>query len=499
MSSAARTTRTLPRGLAILQDTRFLQAASQIVFAILVVTVIWVIGANVYRTLQEQNLTPNFAFLNSRSGFDIADAPPWYSSQGTFLDAYIVGLVNTLRVVSIGLVVSTVLGVFFGIFLLSGNFLLGTIARVYVEILRNTPMLLQLFVWYFVVMLSLPVYQQSLSFPVEGVLLLPIRWLFYPVIIIAAWWISRRVKQRPILYAALTVLALVEVLAFLGVLPNERQRIEVVPAFYANIKSIVFPEVWATGRFGLWLLALAIGLIAALVLHRRLFRQREETGEQTNPSSKAFAVFATVAVISWLALALINPPSVVSVEREGQTVEVPIAQAVDEELITPEQQAELTASPLLVVLPQRGNFDFDRGATITPEFTALLLGLTVYTSAFIAEIVRAGIQAVPYGQVEAARSIGLGEAKVLRMIVLPQALRVIIPPLGNQYLNLAKNSSLAIAVAFADLFQVTTTIMNTSGQSVPGMILVMVTYLILSLVIAISTNLVNRRMRLVAN
>ncbi len=499
MSSAAPATRTLPRGLSFLQDTRFLQAASQIVFAIVVVSVIWVVAANVYRTLQDQNLTPNFAFMNTRSGFDIADAPPWYSSQGTFLDAYLVGLVNTIRVVSIGLVMSTVIGVFVGIFLLSGNFLLGTIARVYVEILRNTPLLVQLFVWYFVVMLSLPVYQQSLSFPVEGVFLLPIRWLFYPVIILAAWWIARRANQRPLVYAALAFLASIEVLALLGVLPDARQRIEVLPAFYANIKSIVFPEVWATGRFGLWLIAVVTGGSAAFVLYRRLFRTREDTGEQTNPFEKAFAVFAAVALISYAALAVINPPSVVSVEREGQTVEIPIAQAAEEALITPEQQAELTAAPLLVVLPVRGNFDFERGAAITPEFTALLLGLTIYTSAFIAEIVRAGIQAVPYGQVEAARSIGLGEAKVLRMIVLPQALRVIIPPLGNQYLNLAKNSSLAIAVAFADLFQVTTTIMNTSGQSVPGMLLVMVTYLILSLVIAIGTNLINRRIRLVAN
>jgi general L-amino acid transport system permease protein len=127
---------------------------------------------------------------------------------------------------------------------------------------------------------------------------------------------------------------------------------------------------------------------------------------------------------------------------------------------------------------------------------ALLLGLTVYTGAFIAEIVRAGIQAVPHGQVEAARAIGLNSAQVLRLVVLPQALRVIIPPLGNQYLNLSKNSSLAIAIAYSDLVLVTTTIMNQSGQSVTGMAMILITYLIISLTIATVMSAVNRRFQL---
>jgi general L-amino acid transport system permease protein len=137
------------------------------------------------------------------------------------------------------------------------------------------------------------------------------------------------------------------------------------------------------------------------------------------------------------------------------------------------------------------------GTQITPEYMALLLGLVVYTAAFIAEIVRAGILAVPNGQLEAARALGLSTGQTLSMIILPQALRVIIPPLGNQFLNLSKNSSLAIAVAYADLVFVTQTIMNQSGQSVTGITMIMLTYLAISLILAALVNLVNRRFQIV--
>jgi general L-amino acid transport system permease protein len=128
---------------------------------------------------------------------------------------------------------------------------------------------------------------------------------------------------------------------------------------------------------------------------------------------------------------------------------------------------------------------------------ALLLGLVVYTSSFIAEIVRAGIQAVSYGQIEAARALGLSQAQVLRMVVLPQALRVIIPPLGNQYLNLSKNSSLGIGIGFAEIFGVSSTIMNQSGQTITGFTIVMLSYLALSLTISAVMNWVNSRFQLV--
>ena len=152
----------------------------------------------------------------------------------------------------------------------------------------------------------------------------------------------------------------------------------------------------------------------------------------------------------------------------------------------------------MLQLPTQNRFGrFLTGLEITPEYMALLLALVIYTSAFIAEIVRAGIQAVPPGQLEAARAIGLTRAQSLQHIVFPQAMRVIIPPLGNQYLNLAKNSSLGLSIAFADTFSAATTIMNQSGQTITAFLIVMLFYLSLSLLISVVMNAVNRRFELV--
>jgi general L-amino acid transport system permease protein len=204
-------------------------------------------------------------------------------------------------------------------------------------------------------------------------------------------------------------------------------------------------------------------------------------------------------IAGWLLVGIEPNRNTVEVVQDDQAVTMTVDEADAAGLLTTDDRRMTSESPLLVLLPKRTGFNFQQGKSVTPEYMALLLGLTIYTASFIAEIVRAGIQAVPYGQVEAARSIGLPYGRTLRLVVLPQALRVIIPPLGNQYLNLAKNSSLALAIAYPDLFQVTTTIMNTSGQSVAGMMMVMVTYLLISLSISAVTNFVNRRLRLVTN
>jgi general L-amino acid transport system permease protein len=148
-------------------------------------------------------------------------------------------------------------------------------------------------------------------------------------------------------------------------------------------------------------------------------------------------------------------------------------------------------------VPRRQGLRFGTGEILSPEYVALTLALIIYTAAFIAEIVRAGILAVPYGQLEAARALGLNQPQVLRLVVLPQALRVIIPPLTNQYLNLAKNSSLAIAISFADVYQVMNTVGNQSGQSVTSIVIVMLTFLAISLAISAVMNWVNGRFQLV--
>ena len=152
-------------------------------------------------------------------------------------------------------------------------------------------------------------------------------------------------------------------------------------------------------------------------------------------------------------------------------------------------------APVTFDLPVRQNFNFSGGLALSPEFTALLVGLVLYTAAFIGEVVRGGIQAVRRGQLEAARALGLSEGDTLRLIVFPQALRIIVPPLTNQYLNLVKNSSLAVAIGYPDLFKVGQTMANQTGQPVPVIILVMGTYLAISLVTSLFMNLYNRRVQ----
>jgi general L-amino acid transport system permease protein len=200
----------------------------------------------------------------------------------------------------------------------------------------------------------------------------------------------------------------------------------------------------------------------------------------------------------WFFVGIGPTPDTIVIEQDGAAVVMPVEQAQAEGLLLTEDLQRISNQPLLFFLPEQNRFGrFDVGAEITPEFTALLLALVIYTSSFIAEIVRAGIQAVPHGQVEAARALGLSQAQVLSQIVLPQALRVIIPPLGNQYLNLSKNSSLGIGIGYAEMFMTSYTVMNQSGQTVTTFAILMLFYLVISLSISLVMNIVNRRFQLV--
>jgi general L-amino acid transport system permease protein len=553
--------------LNILRDERFIQAVLQIVFALVVVTVFALIAVSVTNSLQEANLAPSFSYLNNRAGFDIGENPGWYTSDNTFFEAFVVGLINTLRIVVVGLVLATLIGVFVGIFLLSSNFLLRTIARVYVEILRNTPLAVQLTVWYFIVMFSLPVVQRSLTFPNESVVFLALRWLLYPLlvwlilsyakgrlnwrvavmtvaaaafmieggfwlaarsadwaavpgkadlldpvflfyvlaslaILAAAWRFTSPAELRELRRPALGILAgqlVGGLLLYFNLVPLTALRVEVYPLIYANNRGFVFPQILTTGRFNEWMAFVIVGIVVAAFIVTYFRRVVEQTGKPIPYGRYTLLSVIGFALVGWVLVRAEPAPATIPVDQEGEITYLPIAEARSNDLLTTREEALYSRSPLLFILPERTGLNFRVGLRVSPEYMALLLGLAIYTSAFIAEIVRAGIQAVPYGQVEAARSIGLPYARVLRLIVLPQALRVIIPPLGNQYLNLTKNSSLAVLIAFADLFQVTRTIMNTSGQSVPGMLMVMLTYLVLSLIIATGTNWFNRRLRFVTN
>jgi His/Glu/Gln/Arg/opine family amino acid ABC transporter permease subunit len=551
---------------AFLRDIRVIQVIGQIVFVIVVLLVFSQLASTASAELRARNLVPNFSFLSLRAGFDISESPKWYTGNSNFGDAFRVGMINTLRVVSVGLVLTTILGVFMGIFLLSTNWLTRTIARVYVEILRNTPLLVQIFVWYFVVMFSLPPIAQALTIPNESVTFIALRWGLYLLLYLL---LRRALRQQPassprragaqygllagvalteiafalslnnpdwplqpgasdlmnpafLLYAILSIVAVLlayravppswraqalgvsmgqfaaGLLFYTGITPTAALRLELTPAIYISIRGFAFPEVLITTRLAEWLAFLSLGLVLAVVMWVWFGRITETTGRPFPRELYAAAAIIGFAVVGWVLVGLEPAPSSVMIEQNGALVSVPLADALASNLLTTEQLQQVSQTPLILRLPEQNRFGrFIVGTEISPEYMALLIALVVYTSAFIAEIVRAGIQAVPYGQIEAARALGLSQNQVLRQVVLPQALRVIIPPLGNQYLNLSKNSSLAAGIGFADIFTTSTTIMNQSGQTITGFTIVMAFYLLMSLSISAVMNWVNSRFQLV--
>ena len=218
----------------------------------------------------------------------------------------------------------------------------------------------------------------------------------------------------------------------------------------------------ADSAFGLWALVLLIGVIAAYWTQGRIRRREEATGRILHASSLSFVLFAAIGGVAFAATGF------------------PLVSD------TP----DFSTTPL-------GISTVEGGLQITPEFTAILLGLVFYTGAFIAEIVRGSIQALPKGQSEAAAAIGLSGYQRMTLVILPQALRTMIPPLTNQYLNLTKNSSLAIAIAYPELVFVGRTIINGVGHAVPVFLLIFATYLTLSLIISVVMNVLNRRVQLV--
>lgn len=542
----------------LFSDIRVLQIIGQIVFTILLVGLISLVVTSIANNISARQLTINYTFLETRAGFAIADAPEWYSANNSYGEAFTVGIINTLRVVVLGLFGATVLGILAGIFLLSTNFLIRSIARAYVEILRNTPLLVQLYFWYYIVMLALPTYQNAIEVPAEGVTFISVELLIYLVMLTVFWFVSRRsANPSRIFGAALFTFFLFEVLdpllvndlgftAFSAVLviltfimvlvaafaPKDWRPVgvvylvmilaqligslffqlfdllnitpfsdaivtEIYPAIYLSVQGLVFPEILATGRFAEWMAFVGIGIALAISIWMIAGHITETTGRPISRGLYALGALLAFAVAGWAIVSAAPVPDQTEVVVDGQIVLMDVDEALAQDLLTREEVLALDSNPVRVVLPEKGRFRFDTGSLITPEYTALLVGLVVYTSGFIAEIVRAGIQAVPYGQLEAARALGLGSSQTLQLIILPQALRVIIPPMGNQYLNLSKNSSLATAIAFADTYAVGITMMNQSGQSISGFSLVLVVYLTMSLIISAGMNFVNARFQLV--
>jgi general L-amino acid transport system permease protein len=246
--------------------------------------------------------------------------------------------------------------------------------------------------------------------------------------------------------------------AVLKALPELRDSLALGSSVFLNNRGLFVPKPVYESGFTAVLVAFAIGLVGAIVYRGWAHRRQERTGEQSP------VLLVTIGLIVGLPLIVFF----------------------------------LAGSPVTLAYPEKGRFNINGGIEILPEFAALLLGLVIYTASFIAEVVRAGILSVARGQTEAAYSLGLRPEPTLRLIVIPQAMRVIIPPLTSQYLNLTKNSSLAVAIGYPDLVQIFTgTVLNQTGQAVEVVAVTMAVYLTISLLTSAAMNWYNRRKAIV--
>ena len=353
----------------------------------------YLLFTNTFAALAKQNVATGFDFLQQESAFGIGDTLVAYSAESSFGRALYVGLLNTLMVIVLGNLLAVSLGTAIGIARLSDNWLLAKLSKVYVDTLRNVPLLLQLFFW----------------------------------------------------YALIT-----------EILPSVRNAITLVPNTFISQRGIALPFPESNPVYTLMAVLFALGVVASFLLHRFQKRRQQQTGKTFPMLRVAGFLMIGIPAIAWI----------------------------------------IGGAPVALNVPKLTGFNFQGGFTLTPEFLALLLGLVLYTASFIAEIVRSGIQAVDIGQREAAMSLGLRPGLVLQLIILPQATRVIIPPLTSQLLNLTKNSSLAVAIGFPDFVNVANTTMNQTGQTLECIGLIMLLYLTFSLLTSLFMNWYNHSRQL---
>lgn len=372
------------------------QAFRGVVYQVLALAVLFGAVAyllnNTFANMRLRGIQSGFSFILQPAGFAIGETMIPFDSSESYLKAYLVGLGNTLRVAIVGIVLATLVGTVVGVGRLSHNLLVRSLCGAYVEVTRNIPLLLQLFIWYFVLTELLPPIEEAMQS--GGV------------------FFSKNGLQYPL-------------------------------------------PLWEPGHWGT-LVGLAAGLVGAGFWARLAHRRREATGLIWPVWLPGLALTVAGGLLGWLA----------------------------------------GGAPSGLDIPEKTEINVVGGGSVTPEYLTVLLGLTVYTAGYIAEVVRAGILSVPFGQHEAAASLGLSRAQELRLVLLPQALRVIIPPVTSQYLNLTKNSSLAVAVGYPDLVSISSTALNQTGRAIECIAMVMACYLTLSLLTSALMNVYNARSRL---
>ena len=351
--------------------------------------------SNVMTNLDTRGISTGFGFLSQPAGFGISQTLIEYNETFTFGRTFFVGLLNTLLVSALGIVSATVLGVFVGVSRISPNWLLRKISMVYIEVLRNIPLLLQIFFWYYVVLQTLPRPRDSLTFG---------------------------------------------------------------ETVFINIRGVFMPKPMAESGFMVYMTLIVAAIIGVFVLGRWAKRRMINTGQQ-------FPVF-------WASVGILVATLVIGFF--------------------------ITGRPIAFDYPELRGLNFRGGMSLIPELIALWFALTIYTSTYIGEIVRSGIQSVAHGQTEACRALGLNEKQRMNLVILPQAMRVMIPPMTSQYLNLTKNSSLATAIGYPDLVSVFAgTTLNQTGQAIEIITMTMLVYLTISLLVSAFMNWFNKRVALV--
>ena len=391
------------QGIPIWRNVYVLRWVSQITSGLLVVLLVSWFFVNIGNAIEDREIPYGFSFLSREYQTPIGQHFLSYEASDTFLYAFFVALTNTLIVSIVGVTLATILGIFVGVCRMSNNWIVSKLALIYIEFFRNVPLLVHLFFWFYVVL----------------------------------------------------------------ELPPVREGYGIAQRMYINNGGLSVP--WfspnGTAVAGIWLLVVALAIVAGFVTHRRLASRERDTGIASYPLILGVVVTLGISGFAWL---------FISFGLIGSGGEPPFTLSYPE---------------------PKGTFGrIAGGLTLSGGLIALLAGLVTYTAAFIAEIVRGGVQSVGRGQTEASRSVGLSAMNTLRHITFPQALRVIVPSMISQYLNLTKNSSLAGAIGYSDLTNVAKT-MTQTAPAVSIFIMIMVAYLAMSLVYSVIGNLYNRHIR----
>jgi len=488
------------------RDAVVVKWSAQVSLLAVVLAALWFLASQAGDNLTARNINIGFDFLNRPPDIQLSEGIDTHPATGG--RALWVGMVNTLRMASAGIVFATFLGIVVGLARLSNNWLIQRLGTIWVETLRNVPLLVQI-ILYSSVLSTLPRVGLDTG-PINGWLHISNKGISLP---------------RVFIYDGFYQWAIVLLLGGLAAYFVRRWRLRI----HDDLGAHTWPVLWALGTVALFgvvglfvhpvfgfigpimgaiaslLDSLPVALVQALLsaiavllagrwILRFLASRRSALGHLTLVDDDLFRViFAAVGALVAVAIVISMAGLSSWILNSGRDLF---------ELIEAKFNVDGAVRPFNAMRPdlvQPGKFPNygTNGLTMTIGFAAVFFGVVFYTSAFIGEIVRGGILAVPKGQIEAASAVGLKRGQALRHIVLPQAFRIVLPPLGNQYLNLTKNTSLAIAVGYSDIVQVGQTVYNQTGKTLPVVAIWMLFYLSCSLSISVVVNYFNVRLKLV--